>query len=70
MHPVGRNVRLIILNMCIILWEYPARSCNFGGSYYGCCLMMHINFLFAFVVRVQRKSFLQLAIRQAEANIY
>ena len=27
-------------------------------------------FLFAFVVRVQRKSFLQLAIRQAEANIY
>ena len=44
MHPVGRNVRLIILNMCIILQEYPTRSCNFGGSYYGCCLMMHISF--------------------------
>ena len=28
----------------VYLWKYPARSYNFCGSYYGCCLTMDISF--------------------------
>ena len=40
MRPIGRKHRLIDLNMFLV-----EISCllNFCGSYYGCCLMMHIS---------------------------
>ena len=48
MCPVGCIDRFVDLKMCIVEIYH---SCDFCGSFYGCCLTMHISFTLCYTVK-------------------